>query len=61
MKYCRKCIIPDTRPNVFILSDGVCTACNSFDLKKKFNWKKKNIFSKKSLEILKIKNAYMIV
>ena len=37
MKYCRKCIIPDTRPNVFILSDGVCTACNSFDLKKKFN------------------------
>ena len=55
MKYCRKCIIPDTRPNVFILSDGVCTACNSFDLKKKFNWKKKKYLFEKIVRNIKNK------
>lgn len=47
MNYCKKCIIPDTRPNVFILSDGVCTACHSFNQKKNINWiKKKSAFTK---------------
>lgn len=35
MKYCKKCIIPDTRPNVYMLPDGICTACHSFTNKKK--------------------------
>ncbi len=27
MKYCQKCIIPDTRPGIRIGPDGVCSAC----------------------------------
>jgi len=27
MKYCSNCILPDTRPNLVIESDGVCNAC----------------------------------
>lgn len=27
MRYCRKCILPDTRPGLRIGSDGVCSAC----------------------------------
>src|SRR6202035_4582779 len=27
MKYCRKCILPDTRPGLRIGPDGVCSAC----------------------------------
>ena len=29
MKYCSKCVLPDTRPGLIIGSDGVCNACNN--------------------------------
>lgn len=29
MRYCQKCILPDTRPNLVIGSDGVCVACKT--------------------------------
>ena len=34
MKYCKKCITADTRPNIYILDDGIYTACHSFNRKK---------------------------
>ena len=27
MKYCRKCILPDTRPGIFLNKDGICSGC----------------------------------
>ncbi|HLB41789.1 MAG TPA: N-acetyl sugar amidotransferase [Gammaproteobacteria bacterium] len=33
MKYCNHCILPDTRPNLFILEDGRCNACHSWSKK----------------------------
>lgn len=27
MRYCRKCVQPDTRPNIFFTGDGMCGAC----------------------------------
>ena len=27
MRYCRRCILPDTRPGLEIGPDGVCSAC----------------------------------
>ena len=27
MKYCKKCLMPDTRPNLYINKEGVCGAC----------------------------------
>ena len=27
MRYCRKCILPDTRPGLEIGPDGTCSAC----------------------------------
>ncbi len=29
MKYCLKCVLPDTRPGLIIGNDGVCNACKS--------------------------------
>lgn len=29
MKYCSKCILPDTRPGLIIENDGVCNACHN--------------------------------
>ena len=56
MKYCKKCIIPDTRPNVFILPDGLCTPCNSFEYKKKINWTKRKFFFEKIVKNIKSKD-----
>jgi len=41
MKYCNNCVLPDSRPNISIMSDGKCTACHNHANKKKINWKNK--------------------
>lgn len=38
MRYCSKCILPDTRPNLAIGADGVCNACRSHDTKAEIDW-----------------------
>mgnify|MGYP001382230440 CR=1 FL=1 len=42
MKYCKICLLPDTRPNLVINSKGICNACNQYkNNKQKINWKKR--------------------
>lgn len=38
MRYCSRCILPDTRPNLLIGSDGVCNACASHGTKREIDW-----------------------
>tara|TARA_A100001035_G_scaffold238607_1_gene203317 strand:+ start:696 stop:1805 length:1110 start_codon:yes stop_codon:yes gene_type:complete len=40
MPYCKKCILPSTRPNLEIDSDGICNACKSSSSSNKqlINW-----------------------
>jgi len=38
MKYCTRCIIPDTRPNIKIDVDGVCNACRAHDSRPDIDW-----------------------
>lgn len=33
MKYCRRCLVPDTKPHVVFDEDGVCNACHAHDRK----------------------------
>ena len=42
MKYCKKCIIPDTRPDQIFDSSGVCNACLSYERNQKINWKNRS-------------------
>ena len=59
MKYCDHCILPDTRPNITIMSDGICTACHNHTNKEKINWKKKKKEFEKIIQIIKKKkNIY---
>ncbi|OON86190.1 LPS biosynthesis protein [Oribacterium sp. C9] len=39
MKYCRKCLQPDTRPGIMFSADNVCYACLWEESKKNINWK----------------------
>lgn len=56
MKYCKICVLPDTRPNLYILSDGICSACHSKKKLKKIDWKKRKKSFLKIVRKLKKKN-----
>jgi len=38
MKYCKKCVMPDTRPGIWFDEDGVCQACRAEEKKDKVDW-----------------------
>ncbi|MGO5065107.1 N-acetyl sugar amidotransferase [Clostridium sp. LCP25S3_F8] len=38
MKYCKKCLQPDTRPDIKFNDDDICYACLYEEKKKKINW-----------------------
>ena len=38
MKWCSKCILPDTRPNLTIGEDRGCNACKSHSTKQEIDW-----------------------
>lgn len=39
MKYCRVCVMPDTRPNITLNKDGTCNACVTHATKRNIDWK----------------------
>ena len=41
MKYCKKCLQPDTRPNTQFTEDGICPACNYFDKLDQVDWEER--------------------
>ena len=38
MNYCRKCVLPDTRPNIVIGEGSVCNACRTHESKREIDW-----------------------
>ncbi len=54
MKYCTTCLLPDTRPNLKIDINGVCSACQKNP--KKTNWKLRLNEFKKLVKKIKKKN-----
>ncbi len=37
-QYCRKCVMPNTKPDLFFDEAGVCDACRSAELKNAIDW-----------------------
>ena len=48
MKYCKKCLMTDTRPGIVFYEDGVCSPCKNYEKQKRTDWDQR----KKELEIL---------
>ncbi len=38
MKYCKKCVMPDTRPGIKFNEAGICSACQSYERRKEIDW-----------------------
>ncbi|MEK7208051.1 MAG: N-acetyl sugar amidotransferase [Patescibacteria group bacterium] len=36
--YCRNCVMPNTKPDLFFDEEGVCDACRSAELKESIDW-----------------------
>lgn len=39
MKHCAKCVLPDTKPDLFFHEDGVCSACRAYEKRDQIDWK----------------------
>ena len=53
MNYCKRCIMPDTRPDQYLDNKGVCNACLSFEFQNKIDWDQRK---SELLKIIKDKN-----
>lgn len=41
MKYCTKCVMPDTRPGISFNEQGVCSACQAYENRKNVDYNKR--------------------
>jgi N-acetyl sugar amidotransferase len=41
MKYCKRCLQPDTRPNSKFMPEGICTACDYFERLQLVDWQER--------------------
>jgi N-acetyl sugar amidotransferase len=41
MKYCSRCLQPDTRPNTRFTADGICPACDYFEKLQDVDWQER--------------------
>lgn len=41
MKYCKRCLQPDTRPNTVFTADGICPACDYFEALQRVDWQER--------------------
>lgn len=39
MKYCTRCVMPDTRPGIKFDAEGVCSACRAYENRSKIDYK----------------------
>ncbi|MFA5059082.1 MAG: N-acetyl sugar amidotransferase [Candidatus Omnitrophota bacterium] len=49
LRYCRRCVMPETRPDLKIDEQGICNACRSFEKRKEVDW---NVRKKELLNVL---------
>ena len=38
LKYCVRCVMPHTKPDLHFDEDGVCNACRSYEKRKEVDW-----------------------
>jgi N-acetyl sugar amidotransferase len=38
LTYCRRCVMPDTKPDLLFDDEGVCNACRSYERRKVVDW-----------------------
>ena len=39
--YCKKCVMPHTKPDLHLDEEGICNACRSYEKRKEVDWEKR--------------------
>lgn len=52
IKYCKRCLLPETKPDLYIDEQGICSACRSYEKRKTIDWKARK------KELVKILDKY---
>lgn len=53
LSYCKKCVMPNSKPDLFFDDNGVCIACQNFDNREAVDW------DARRQELLEIKEKYV--
>lgn len=56
LKWCKNCVLPNTRPNLKLNKHGICFACLNHKSKKKINWEKRRKELKRLISKIKKQN-----
>ncbi len=43
VRFCRRCLMPDTRPRIVFVGEGVCNACRNADAKTRTDWESRRL------------------
>lgn len=54
LKYCKRCVMPDTKPDLLLDEDGVCNACRSYERRAEIDW------CARKEELLKVLERYRL-
>lgn len=50
IRYCKRCVMPETKPDLHIDADGVCSACRFFEKRGEIDWNRRKEELKTILE-----------
>ena len=40
LRYCTRCVMPETKPDLFIDGDGICSACRNYEHRQTVDWER---------------------
>ena len=43
IRYCKRCVMPETKPDLYIDDDGVCSACRNYDKRLGVDWDQRGV------------------
>src|SRR6266567_3876341 len=55
IRYCRHCVMPETKPDLFIDDQGICNACHNYARRQEIDWEARK---EQLLQILKRYRAH---
>lgn len=52
IKYCRRCLLPETKTHLYIDEEGICDACRNYEERKEVDW------NERKKELIKLLDKY---
>ncbi|WP_082474916.1 N-acetyl sugar amidotransferase [Sphingomonas sp. Leaf343] len=50
LTYCKRCVMPDTKPDLHLDAEGICNACRSYEGRREIDWDQRAIELEQVLE-----------